>query len=56
MTTIFLSYSRKDTEMMERVKQALLDAGIPVWVAFGSEEGPVELGVLTSGDSDTDRG
>jgi PKD repeat protein len=32
MATIFLSYSRKDTEIMRRVKETLEQAGISVWI------------------------
>ena len=31
MATIFLSYSREDSKVMQQVKEALQDAGVSVW-------------------------
>ena len=39
MATIFLSYSRKDTAVMQQVKQTLLDAGVSVWTDEGIPPG-----------------
>lgn len=39
MTKVFLSYSRKDTNMMQRVRDDLLAAGIDVWTDEGIEPG-----------------
>lgn len=39
MHDIFLSYSRKDNQTMQQVKQTLLDAGFTVWTDEGIEAG-----------------
>ena len=39
MNDIFLSYSRKDTDTMQKVKQTLLDAGFTIWTDEGIEPG-----------------
>jgi hypothetical protein len=39
MHNIFLSYSRKDTEIMQRVKQSFRAAGLIVWTDEGIEPG-----------------
>jgi len=39
MAMIFLSYSRKDSEMMKCIKQVLVDAGISAWTDEGLHPG-----------------
>lgn len=39
MHDIFLSYSRKDNDIMQRVKQSFLDAGLTVWTDEGIQPG-----------------
>ena len=42
MHDIFLSYSRTDTETMQKVKQTLLDADFTVWTDEGIEPGTID--------------